>query len=608
MATARAVFAVDLETGGVVEGSNAAAGSLQKLNSQITGEKTALKELEAQLKLFQGSTKVNTGETDRLKEAIGKKKDLIQQSSESYAKLGGKLTELGKKSKDTRAATAELGTAGGVAAKGMQDLGAKAGGAGVASKALGAAGAAGGGGMAALGGGIMRAGAAALRFIGPAGAAFGAVMLAGGAAYYAAGKFAAYGIAQADAARSAKLQVVAMMGSEKAAGSLAARVHGLSKTLPMARTELLGIAQSLNEKGLKGSAMESALGAIGRTQSVLGQAAAGKIQGIVEQSKALKKFQASVMDLEGSGITIDDIAEKLADRTKVSLRQARESIKAGAVDLKTGLSALDAATDAKLGIHARKMSLSLSSLATRAKESFGTLFAGVNPEPVLKAISKFVDLLDESSVTGRALRDLLSGLLQPLVDGVGSQGSTVVEWFQDLLIWTYQVAIGMRKAKMELSAFADDPLEGLSKLTKKMGELGKDMIAGLVKAIQNGAEAVAEAVLDCVDGAIDKGKEALGIKSPSKVFYEIGAFTIKGFEEGVAANQNLPAKAIDRALDIPASATAPTSSTSIRSTRGPTYVTLNVYGGDLEEVRRTVENVLEVAGLQSGAIPTGKAA
>src|SRR5699024_3670771 len=77
----------------------------------------------------------------------------------------------------------------------------------------------------------------------------------------------------------------------------------------------------------------------------------------------------------------------------------------------------------------------------------------------------------------------------------------------------------------------------------KMADAGKQLIAGLINGIkQMGAKAV-EAVTGVVDGVVSKAKSLLKIKSPSRVFMEIGGFISEGAEDGLDKMSGLAAKA-----------------------------------------------------------------
>ncbi|SMO55076.1 hypothetical protein [Melghirimyces algeriensis] len=64
-------------------------------------------------------------------------------------------------------------------------------------------------------------------------------------------------------------------------------------------------------------------------------------------------------------------------------------------------------------------------------------------------------------------------------------------------------------------------------------KMGKEIIQGLIRGIQNMASGVTKAVTGVVDGAIGWAKKKLGIASPSKVFEEIGEYTGEGFQIGI---------------------------------------------------------------------------
>jgi len=69
-----------------------------------------------------------------------------------------------------------------------------------------------------------------------------------------------------------------------------------------------------------------------------------------------------------------------------------------------------------------------------------------------------------------------------------------------------------------------------------LGEVGSQMIDGLVGGIESGAASVVDALVGVCTSAINAAKSALGIASPSRVFAGIGDFTAQGFAAGIAAN------------------------------------------------------------------------
>ena len=76
-------------------------------------------------------------------------------------------------------------------------------------------------------------------------------------------------------------------------------------------------------------------------------------------------------------------------------------------------------------------------------------------------------------------------------------------------------------------------LSALGNMGSLLLGVGQDLINGLVQGIGNAAGAVIDAIGGVVNDAIGWAKGLLGIASPSKVFAEIGDFTMQGMEEGI---------------------------------------------------------------------------
>jgi len=68
--------------------------------------------------------------------------------------------------------------------------------------------------------------------------------------------------------------------------------------------------------------------------------------------------------------------------------------------------------------------------------------------------------------------------------------------------------------------------------------IGKDMISGLIRGIKSMTKTAIGAITGVVDGVINKAKSLLKIKSPSRVFMEIGEFTNEGFIKGIEKTSN----------------------------------------------------------------------
>lgn len=77
-------------------------------------------------------------------------------------------------------------------------------------------------------------------------------------------------------------------------------------------------------------------------------------------------------------------------------------------------------------------------------------------------------------------------------------------------------------------------------LPARFSECGANLLQGLVEGITSRVAAVREAIGSVGDSVVGWFKEKLGIRSPSRVFAELGGFTMSGLQQGLAKNQQGP--------------------------------------------------------------------
>lgn len=109
---------------------------------------------------------------------------------------------------------------------------------------------------------------------------------------------------------------------------------------------------------------------------------------------------------------------------------------------------------------------------------------------------------------------------------------------------------------------------------------GRDVIRGLVNGIKSMAGQAARAATEAVKGAINGAKKLLRIKSPSKVFFEIGAWTTEGFANGITNKIPMASASVEhlvnRSIGLMPGPTAlgpssPQSTTATAQSGGDTY-------------------------------------
>lgn len=152
-------------------------------------------------------------------------------------------------------------------------------------------------------------------------------------------------------------------------------------------------------------------------------------------------------------------------------------------------------------------------------------------------------------------------------------------------------------------------------LPSKFTEFGANLMNGLVSGITNGIQAAKDAIGSAGDAVVGFFKEKLGIKSPSRVFAELGGFTMQGLEQGLMGGEDGPLSAVGNmakklagigagiaiggaamAGDIPLDARPPIGASDIASSASaPMQVVINIYGApgqDVNNIQRQVEQAL----------------
>lgn len=430
-------------------------------------------------------------------------------------------------------------------------------------------------------------------------------------------KFALFALKSADAARDSKLSTEAFLAQVGAGQDLADSMDEVHRGTGVAGDRLQDITRSLIDAKVSSADMPRALRAIAQQEAALGNS-----NGTGELIEKLKSGKTSVGDL------------------------AKEM-------------------ETKFGGIAEKRMISLSSLGSRLQENFGRLFSGLNIEPVLKGLDKLVNLFDDSTESGAALKAIVESVLQPLIDNAGPIFAKVERFFLGMISAALDVAIAVKKvakafdwdmgdaegwpdiadvgkaaayaiatavglvaaaimvvvASMQVasaawSAFVDVAMavgdaviagwEAVSSFFEgvDLSSVGSDLIQGLADGITENAAAVLEALGGVVDNAISTAKSKLGIHSPSRVFYEIGDNTVAGFSNAVNDNAPTAKRSMERMVQPPKVGASNGNASSGGAPNITVNITVNGGGSDAdfeERVRRAVEKGIRDALDQSGA-------
>lgn len=107
-------------------------------------------------------------------------------------------------------------------------------------------------------------------------------------------------------------------------------------------------------------------------------------------------------------------------------------------------------------------------------------------------------------------------------------------------------------------------------LHAKAAQIGRDIITGLANGILAAPGKVWNALKSVVMGGIDRVKDFLGIKSPSRVFMAIGGHTVEGLARGIEDARKRPVRAMGRlAAGVTAAGSLALTPMTAGATAGP---------------------------------------
>lgn len=136
----------------------------------------------------------------------------------------------------------------------------------------------------------------------------------------------------------------------------------------------------------------------------------------------------------------------------------------------------------------------------------------------------------------------IAGFLSALPGNVASWLAGVIS---TVIGWVSQFASNATNAATQ---FASNLINGLASIPGQVTSIGSNIIQGLVNGVTGAAGKLIDAVKGAVGDAIEGAKNLLGIHSPSRVFREIGQYTMQGAALGVDDDADLLSKSTDNAM------------------------------------------------------------
>lgn len=410
----------------------------------------------------------------------------------------------------------------------------------------------------------------------------------------------------ADAERKSNLFRQAAAGSAVNAENLGNQIDVLADKVPTSRAALNDLGNTLARNGVQGQTLVDTLNAV--AQASAAGADAAKLQSLVERGRVTKRFSVDPNELQGTGLQITDLADSLAKNMGIGVKKAQMALRSGAVSLGDGAKAMRDAVEKKFGNINLQGMLSLDTILLKAKERLESFMRALGPslQPALMAVSDLFSLLDDRTVTGSAVKELLVMLGKGLASTVTGSAPIVKRFFQGMIIAGLQVTLGILKLRNQFrKTFGKDvksDIDGVAlaleagkfvvlslaagvatlaagvaiaaypfvKLGKAVYGLGKGVLeavkwfktidwaatgVAIVDGIIGGIKSKFTDAVDTVKSLGEKIKGAftgrLKIQSPSKVFAEYGENTVEGFNQGVESRTPDAARALDGVGNAP---------------------------------------------------------
>lgn len=208
-----------------------------------------------------------------------------------------------------------------------------------------------------------------------------------------------------------------------------------------------------------------------------------------------------------------------------------------------------------------------------AMQFFGMILQGIvtyGPQILVTLIGLLGQLIGQVIAwAGQMLANAMSAaanFLGGLMGGLAALPGQIVSFLGGIISnvasWVGQMASNASNAA---SRFASDLISGLQSIPGRVVSIGSQIIQGMVDGVVGAAGSLIDAVGGAVSGAIDWAKGLLGIASPSKVFREIGQYSMQGAALGVEDDAPMLARSTEdamRGMVVSARAVGPTMAVS----------------------------------------------
>src|SRR4029077_17799103 len=460
-----------------------------------------------------------------------------------------------------------------------------------------------------------------------------------------------------NAARTMNLMREAAGGTAANATALGHQIDALARSIATPKAELnelaLSMTRSLLGTRVSGQGIVDTFNAVAQASEAMGKEAGSQIQSLITRGKQWGRMSLGIFELQGTGITFADVAKNLAKQLGISLQAAQFQLVTGYAKIDDGAKAIRTAIETRFAsINLRKM-LDLDVIKAKFKETLGALTAGVNLDPLLTALKGIGDLFSETTMTGAAMKDIVTDLGNALVGKAAGGANLATRAIKQIVIWAYQADIAFLKAKHGISDFvtpfgklvtskdlvfalkgavagmalglaeaaivvgvfvaalkidelAVDSVTKIDVFADTIGDrmrqgfkdVGKAALDGLTAGLRGAWDTLKSTVGGVADSVKNTFKNLLGIHSPSKVFEGYGAATAEGYAGGVRSHASAAQSAVDAmSPTAPAQTGAASAAPSMGSVKIPIQFHFEARVHKPEEIERRLRSPDLLAGL-----------
>lgn len=268
----------------------------------------------------------------------------------------------------------------------------------------------------------------------------------------------------------------------------------------------------------------------------------------------------SQLDFTSIGQTASDIILKLVDGIVQNLPTLASAALQIVMALGQGLIANGPQILASLGQLLLQLAnfiiQNVPNILNAAVQLFGMLIQGIAqiaPTIIVTLVSLLGQLIAQviswaAQMLGQAISagaQFLSGLAGQISQVPGRVAEFLGQVISRIGSWVGEMASSAARAA---SQFASSLIDGLASIPGRVASIGSNIVQGIVNGVTGAAGKLIDSVKGAVGDAIEGAKNLLGIHSPSRVFREIGQYTMQGAALGVDDDADLLSKSTDNAM------------------------------------------------------------